>query len=104
MPLPPDGTQRVHNASREVCAHPIDERNQRTFGNRLREFVHFMLAPLAPGFDLDRYDRELRRPFPSVPQFATDSKVWRREHAIADNFSPAALGHGQAPATASRGR
>jgi hypothetical protein len=55
-----------------------------------------MLAPLSPGFNLDRYDRELRRPFPSVPQFATDSKVWRREHAIADNFSPAALAHRKA--------
>src|SRR6266851_1448544 len=54
---------------------------------------------------MDRYDRELRRPFPSVPQFATDSKVWRREHAIADNFSPAALGHGKAPVAAtSRGQ
>jgi len=79
-------------------------RNQRTLTKRLREFAQFMLAPLSPGFDLDRYDRELRRPFPSVPQFATDSKVWRREHAIADNFSPAALGHGEAPVAAtSRG-
>ncbi len=80
-------------------------RNRRTFSNWLREFVQFMLAPLSPGFNLDRYDRELRRPFPSVPQFATDSKVWRREHAIADNFSPAARGHGKAPVAAtSRGQ
>jgi hypothetical protein len=70
-------------------------RNQRTFSNWLREFVQFMLAPLSPGFNLDRYDRELRRPFPSVPQFATDSKVWRREHAIADNFSPRHPGTGR---------
>src|ERR1700731_2687572 len=60
--------------------YPALPRNRRTFSNWLREFVQFMLAPLSPGFDLDRYDRELRRPFPSVPQFATDSKVWRREH------------------------
>ena len=58
-------------------------RNQRNFGNWLREFVQFMLGPLSPGFNLERYDRELRRPFPSVPQFAVDSHVWRREHAIA---------------------
>ena len=50
-------------------------------------------------------DRELRRPFPSVPQSATDSKVWRREHAITDNSSPAALGHGKPPVAAtSRGQ
>ena len=88
--------------ARRYAAQP---RNQRTFGNWLRELVQFMLAPLGPGFDLDRYDRELRRPFPAVPQFATDSKVWRREHAIADNFSPAAVGHGKAPVAAtSRGQ
>jgi NAD(P)H dehydrogenase (quinone) len=57
--------------------------NRRTLGNRLREFAQFVVAPLSPGFNLDRYDRELRRPFPSEPQFAPESKVWRREHAMA---------------------
>jgi len=58
-------------------------RNRRTFGRSLRDFAQFMITPLSPGFNLDRYDRELRRPFPSVPQFAPESKVWLREHAIA---------------------
>jgi NAD(P)H dehydrogenase (quinone) len=58
--------------------------NQRTFGNWVREFARFVMAPLSPGFNLDRYDNELRRPFPSGPQFAPDSDVWRREHIIAD--------------------
>jgi hypothetical protein len=57
-------------------------RNRRTLGNSLREFAQFLIAPLRPSFDLDRYDRELRRPFPSEPTFAPESKVWRREHAI----------------------
>ena len=51
-----------------------------------------MIAPLSPGFNLDRYDRELRRPFPSEPQFAPDSLVWRREHAIASIARPAVSG------------
>jgi NAD(P)H dehydrogenase (quinone) len=68
-------------------------RNQRTFGNRLREFVQFLLTPLSPGFNLDRYDRELRRPFPSEPQFAPESKVWRREHGISDATNAAASLH-----------
>jgi len=34
------------------------------------------------GFNLKRYDRELRGPFPSEPQFAADSPVWIREHAL----------------------
>ena len=66
--------------------------NQRTFGNWLREFAQFMIAPLSPGFKFDRYDRELRRPFPLQPQFATESKVWRREHAIANTAKPAMPG------------
>lgn len=54
--------------------------NQRTPGNWLRQLAQFMIAPLSPGFDLERYDRELRRPFPAEPQFAPESKVWLREH------------------------
>jgi hypothetical protein len=48
------------------------------------------------GFNLDRCDRELRRPFPSEPRFATESKVWWLEHAIADPAKPAASVHEKA--------
>jgi uncharacterized protein YbjT (DUF2867 family) len=58
-------------------------RNRLTLGNWLRQFAQFVIAPLSPGFNLDRYDRELRRPIPSEPQFAPDSKIWRREHGDA---------------------
>jgi NAD(P)H dehydrogenase (quinone) len=68
--------------------------NRRTFGNRLRQLARFIATPLSPGFDLDRYDRELRRPFPSAPRFAPESTVWRREHAVAD--TRAAPGQGEA--------
>jgi hypothetical protein len=40
------------------------------------------MAPFSPGYNFDRYDRELRRPFASDPQFALGSEVWRREHGI----------------------
>jgi uncharacterized protein YbjT (DUF2867 family) len=66
--------------------------NQRTFGNWLRELAQFMILPLSPGFNFDRYDRELRRPFPSKPQFAPDSEMWQREHAIAHDAKPAVSG------------
>src|SRR5499427_2366774 len=75
-------------------------RNQRTFGNWLREFAQFMLAPLSPGFNLDRYDRELRRPFPQEPHFATDSKVWRRDHVIVSTAKPAVPDSSNAPVPA----
>jgi len=77
-------------------------RNQRTLYNWLRQFAQFMMAPLSPGVNLDRYDRELRRPFPSEPQFAPESKVWRREHAVAGAAKPAVSGRDRArPVTSS---
>jgi hypothetical protein len=97
--LPPEDFEKI---ARRYAALP---RNQRSFGNWLREFVQFMRGPLSPGFDLDRYDRELRRPFPSVPQFATDSKVWRREHSIANAAKATPPPRDKAPiTTASHGQ
>jgi hypothetical protein len=58
-------------------------RNRRTLGNRMRELGRFLTTPVRRGPDLERYDRDLRRPFPSAPQFASESEVWRREHLIA---------------------
>jgi NAD(P)H dehydrogenase (quinone) len=54
--------------------YAAQRRNQRTLGNWLREFAQFMIAPLSPAFNFDRYDRELRRPFPSEPQVAPESR------------------------------
>jgi NAD(P)H dehydrogenase (quinone) len=80
--------------------HAALPRNQRTFGNWFREFGQFMMAPLGPSFNFDRYDRELRRPFPSRPQFAPESKNWRREHSIADAGMAVAPGQQNVPMTA----
>jgi len=79
--------------ARRYAAQP---RNQRTLGNWLRQFAQLMVAPLSPAFAFDRYDRELRRPFPSEPVLAPESEVWRREHAIAHTAQPAALGRDKA--------
>jgi NAD(P)H dehydrogenase (quinone) len=76
--------------------------NRRTFGNWVRELAQFMTAPLTPGFNFDRYDRELRRPFPFEPQSAPESKVWRREHGITDPAKPAASVHNMGTSTTSR--
>jgi NAD(P)H dehydrogenase (quinone) len=77
-------------------------RNQPRFGNWLRTLAQFMIAPLSPGFNFNRYDRELRRPFPLEPQFATESKVWRRQHATADSANSAASRREKAIAAISR--
>lgn len=86
--------------ARRYAAQPS---NQRSLGNWLRELAQFMMAPLSPGFNLERYDRELRRPFPSEPQFALDSQLWRREHTMSD-ANPAAPGRENIPAATSRVR
>jgi uncharacterized protein YbjT (DUF2867 family) len=64
--------------------------NRRNLGNLLRQFAQLVSVLFSYGLNLDRYDRELRRPFPSQPQFAADSAAWRREHVIADAAKPAA--------------
>lgn len=73
--------------TRRYAAH---SRNQRTLSNWVREFTLFMMAPFAPGVNPERYDRELRRPFPSAPRFAVDSAIWRDEHDVAGTIQPAA--------------
>jgi NAD(P)H dehydrogenase (quinone) len=75
---PPEDFETI---ARRYAALP---RNQRTFGNSLRTLLQFLITPLSPGFNFGRYDRELRRPFPSSAQFASESKDWRREHSTAD--------------------
>src|SRR4029078_6881442 len=47
-------------------------RNQRTPGTRLRALAQFLTTPLTPGPNLDRDDRQLRRPFPAEARFAAD--------------------------------
>jgi NAD(P)H dehydrogenase (quinone) len=64
----------------ELHRHAALPENQRTFGDWLRQVAQFAITPLSPGFDLDRYDRELRGPSPSEPQLAPESTIWRREH------------------------
>jgi NAD(P)H dehydrogenase (quinone) len=76
--------------------------NQRTLGNWLREVAQFMITPISPGFNFDRYDRELRRPFPAEPQFAPDSRIWQREHAVAEETRPEIRVRDKAPIPATR--
>jgi NAD(P)H dehydrogenase (quinone) len=71
--------------SLEIIARRYASRpeNQRTARGVAEELVRFVSTSLRRGVNVDRYDRELRRPYPSEPRFATESNVWRREHGIA---------------------
>ena len=83
----PDVTGRpaedFETIARRYAAQP---RNQRTLSNWIREFGQFMTSPFTRGINFDRYDRELRRPFPSAPRFAAESAIWRDEHHITDSI------------------
>jgi uncharacterized protein YbjT (DUF2867 family) len=76
--------------------------NRRTFGNWVRQVAEFMITPLSPAYNLDRYDRELRRPFPSQSQLSVQSKVWHTEHGIAEvtNSTSSRRDQGRAASTA----
>ena len=87
-----------------ACRYAAEARNQHTLGNWLRELADFMIAPFRPGFNFDRYERELRRPFPSKPQFAPESEVWRREHGVLGANAPAMSVHKKITASTSRPR
>lgn len=56
--------------------------NQRTFGNWFDRFAQFLVAPLYPAFNFERFDQQLRSPSPSIAQFASESRVWKREHNL----------------------
>jgi NAD(P)H dehydrogenase (quinone) len=69
----------LESVARRYAAIPA---NRATPGNRFRAIARLLVAPLRRNFDLDRYDRELRRPFPSSPRFAPQSDIWLREHGV----------------------
>jgi NAD(P)H dehydrogenase (quinone) len=85
-----------------VRRHAELPRNRRTLGNWFRELAQLTVIPIRRGFNPDRYDRELRSPFPSEPQLAPESRIWRREHLIVDGVDPAATHDQPRPAARSR--
>lgn len=52
---------------------------KKTFANHLRAFVNFSLTPFYPGYNLERYDRQLDFPQPQVPKLSAESEFWRHE-------------------------
>jgi uncharacterized protein YbjT (DUF2867 family) len=52
-----------------------------TFGNRLKAFVNFSLAPFYPGTDFDRWDKRMAFPRAPLPTLSIADARWRAEHA-----------------------
>lgn len=69
---------------------------QPTLANRWRTFAEFMQTPLNPGYDLNRYDRQMGFPIPPSPRLAMGNPLWREGHGGAAVSSGGhALGSGQ---------
>ena len=53
---------------------------RRTPMSQLRALLDFMLTPFGPGYNLDRYERELGFPVPTKPRYALSDAEWERQH------------------------
>jgi uncharacterized protein YbjT (DUF2867 family) len=83
-----------------VRRHAALPQHRRTAARQLREVLQMMVTPLRPAFDLERYDQELRRPFPAQPQLARESTVWQREHLMGRPAGVAMSASAQSPVPA----
>jgi uncharacterized protein YbjT (DUF2867 family) len=53
---------------------------RQTLGNRFKAFVKFSLTPFYPGYNLERFDKNLGFPVPPRPSYSIQDERWRREH------------------------
>ena len=52
-----------------------------SLGNRIKALVKFTAAPLLPGYDLPRLERQWGFPEPQKPTFSLADETWRDEHS-----------------------
>ncbi len=69
--------ESFETTARRYAAMPFA---RQTFGNRLKVFVNFNLAPFYQGYDLDKWDRQNGFPVPPNPTLSIDDERWREEH------------------------
>jgi hypothetical protein len=67
--------------------HAALPKYRRTIANKLRELIQFMVLPLKPGFNAERYLRALEITPPALPTYAGDSLIWRMEHGAPSGVS-----------------
>ena len=54
---------------------------QRTIGNKVRSIAEFARILTTGALDGMRFEQQMAQPFPTNPQLAGESMIWRREHA-----------------------
>jgi NAD(P)H dehydrogenase (quinone) len=60
---------------------------RQTLANRIRAFLKFNLTPFYPGYNFDKFDRQLRLPTPTKTTLSIEDAQWRASHAL--QMSPA---------------
>ncbi len=70
--------ETFETTARRYAAMPFA---QQTLANRIKAFVKFNLSPFYPGYNFDKYDRQLRLPRPVNPALSIDDSRWRQAHA-----------------------
>ncbi len=60
---------------------------RQTLGNRLAALAKFMVTPLYPGYNLDRWDRKMGLPAPPNPTYSDEEDRWLHEH-LGQDASP----------------
>lgn len=53
---------------------------RQTVARRLKAFINFNLIPFYPGYNFDKWDRQMGFPVPTKPTFSIDDARWRAEH------------------------
>jgi uncharacterized protein YbjT (DUF2867 family) len=74
--VPPEDFETI---ARRYAALP---EARRSIGASLTAFGNFMRAPMSPGYDLDRFDREHGFPIPRQPRPAMEDERWRAARTV----------------------
>lgn len=53
---------------------------RQTLGNRLKTFLSFNATPFYPGYNFDKWDRNMATPVAPNPSLSIEDDVWRRSH------------------------
>ena len=80
--------ESFETTARRYAALPFAKQ---TLSNRLRAFIAFNLVPFHPGYDFDRWDKQMAFPRAPVPSLSIENQRWRGEHAAqmaGDRASP----------------
>lgn len=54
---------------------------RQTLRNRLKAFINFNLTPFYPGYNFDRWDRDMGFPRPAQATYAIEDKQWLETHS-----------------------